>query len=69
MKKLILVVTVLVAFSFASCKKDHTCICKSGTLQVEEDNYLAKKKQAKDHCNAMEESYRNKGADVTCELQ
>jgi hypothetical protein len=69
MKKLVLVVTVLVAFSFTSCKKDHTCICKSGTLQVAEPTSHATKKDARDQCNALEESYRNKGADVTCELE
>jgi hypothetical protein len=69
MKKLILVVTVLVTFSFASCKKDHTCVCKSGTLQVADPTSHSTKKQANDDCRTLEESYRNKGADVTCELQ
>jgi len=27
MKKLLLFVAVVTAFSFASCKKDHTCTC------------------------------------------
>lgn len=27
MKKLLLLVAVFTAFSFASCKKDHTCTC------------------------------------------
>jgi hypothetical protein len=69
MKKLILVVTVLVAFSFASCKKDHTCICKSGSLQVADPTSHTTRKKAKDECKALEESYTNRGADVTCELE
>jgi hypothetical protein len=69
MKKLVLVITVLAAFSFASCKKDHTCVCKSGTLQVASNVSHNTKKKVSDECSAMEESYRNKGADVTCGLE
>jgi hypothetical protein len=67
MKKLILVVMVL--FAFASCKKDRVCVCTSGTLQVADPTTYQTKKKAKDDCNALEESYRNKGSDVTCELE
>jgi hypothetical protein len=31
MKKVVLFVAVISAFSFASCKKDHTCTCTSVT--------------------------------------
>ncbi len=31
MKKVLLFVAVVSAFSFASCKKDHTCTCTSVT--------------------------------------
>jgi hypothetical protein len=69
MKKLMLVVIVLSAFSFASCKKDHNCVCKSGSIQVASTVSHNTKKKVNDECSALEESYRNKGADVTCGLE
>ena len=42
MKKIVLFVAVISAFSFASCKKDHTCTCTSSGVTTSTDpNYVA----------------------------
>ncbi len=56
MKKIILLLAVVSAFSFASCKKDHTCTCTyvtnpGGSTWTDVTTYTkAKKGDAMSHC-------------------
>ncbi|HSH65234.1 MAG TPA: hypothetical protein VLB84_05410 [Bacteroidia bacterium] len=68
MKKSIVLVAVIAAFSFASCKKDYTCVCKYAGLESSSTIKNTKKK-AKDACSALEDNYKNYGADVSCEIK
>jgi hypothetical protein len=52
MKKVILFVAVIIAASFASCKKDYACKCTAGSVSVTGDKFNNTKKKAKDECTA-----------------
>ena len=68
MKKSIVLIAVLAAFSFASCKKDYTCVCKYSGLEVK-TTIKDTKKKAKDACNALTSTYQSNGAAVTCNIE
>ena len=76
MKKITLLAAVLVTASFASCKKDRVCSCKSDQPGATADEITfidAKKSQAKANCLSYSYSYDNGTATqtvkVTCELK
>ncbi len=73
MKKITLLAAVVIAASFASCKKDYTCVC---TVPASSSSYYAgtsytydlgkiKKKDAKASCEAAGATWINLGG--TCE--
>ncbi len=76
MKKITLLATVLVAISFASCKKDRTCTCKSSAgTEVSKITYTkARKGDARAACLSYKTDYTNPltggttTEEVTCEL-
>ncbi|MBA4240665.1 MAG: hypothetical protein C0448_08060 [Sphingobacteriaceae bacterium] len=55
MKKLTLSVLALAAISFASCKKDYTCVCKYKSSNIEASRTTIKDTQdnAKSTCTAL----------------
>lgn len=57
MKKITLLAAVVIAASFASCKKNYTCVCtytSGGTTETYTyDLGKIKKKDAKDNCNTV----------------
>lgn len=73
MKKIVLFVAVFAAFSFASCKKDHTCTCTtvsgsySGTPQV---TTFPKSTKAAARANCLSSTQVNSGvtSTTTCTL-
>jgi hypothetical protein len=67
MNKLFMVATLLVATTFASCKKDYTCSC-TGAFPIEIALKDAKKKDAKDACEKAQATYSLVGA-TTCTLK
>lgn len=71
MKKITLLAAVVIAASFASCKKDYTCVC-TGTSSVYNSSYTfdlgkIKKKDAKSSCDAAGASWSSIG--YTCEAK
>jgi hypothetical protein len=58
MKKLTLSALALVAISFASCKKDYTCVCNYKGSNVESSRSTIKdtKDNAKSTCTALSSS-------------
>ena len=71
MKKITLLAAVVIAASFASCKKDYTCVC-TGTSSVYNSSYTfdlgkIKKKDAKASCDAAGSSWSSIG--YTCEAK
>ena len=79
MKKTVLFIAVLSAFSFASCKKDRTCTCvstpTSGTATTTKTVYYkAKKHDVRNKCVGYQTTTENSGvtstgSNVTCELK
>lgn len=71
MKKGLLFVAVIAAFSFASCKKDRVCTCVSsnggGTSVVTYTD--AKKGDAKAACLTYTETYNGTTETKTCTLK
>lgn len=66
MKKMTLLAAVVVAFTFASCKKDYTCECTatSGGVSVSATTTIKDtKKKAKDACTAKATT------GVTCDIK
>ncbi len=55
MKKLTLSVLALVAISFASCKKDYTCVCywKGSSVESSRTNIKDTKDNAKSSCSNL----------------
>ncbi len=75
MKKITLLAVAFIAISFASCKKDRVCTCKSGGVEVKKVTYTkAKKGDARAACLSYKSDSVNPftGAttttEVTCEL-
>ncbi len=71
MKKITLLAAVIVAASFASCKKNYTCTC-SGTYNGVSGTYTydlgkIKKKDAKSSCDAAGSTWVTVG--YTCEAK
>ena len=67
MKKLMMLIGVLVAFSFASCKKYHNCVCTT-TLGTEVTTSIkATNEKAKNKCEAQSETVGN--VEKTCNIQ
>jgi hypothetical protein len=66
MKKTITLITVLIAFSFASCKKEHDCVCTSTFGTEVTTSIKATKKKAKTKCEAQSED--NGKYVVTCKI-
>ncbi|HET8963453.1 MAG TPA: hypothetical protein VFM99_06125 [Chitinophagales bacterium] len=69
MKKSIILVAVIAAFSFASCKKDYTCVCKSAGIEVARTTIKDTKKKAKDACTGLSDNYKSLGADISCDVE
>lgn len=71
MKKITLLAAVIVAASFASCKKDYTCVCTftdAGTTSTYTyDLGKIKKKDAKASCDAAGAAWVTLGA--SCEAK
>ena len=67
MKKSIFVVAVLAAFTFASCKKDHVCVCKVNGTEYKRLTIKDTKKKAKETCETNNQVVL--GNSVTCELE
>ena len=61
MKKVILFTAVVIAGSFASCKKDYACKCSGTIVPATTENET--KKDAKDRCEKMSTSA------YTCEAE
>jgi len=68
MKKSIFIAAALAAFSFASCKKDYTCVCKDDQ-GYEWATYTVHttREKAKDDCNGYDETWANYDAVCTIE--
>ena len=73
MKKITLLAAVVIAASFASCKKNYTCVC-TGTQSGSTASYSytydlgkIKKKDAKSTCNSVGASWVTIGG--TCEAK
>ncbi|MEO6902271.1 MAG: hypothetical protein ABI315_03860 [Bacteroidia bacterium] len=69
MKKLILAVAVIAAL--ASCKKERTCSCTSGTLITINKDYQVNdtKSKAKTFCDDKQIEIRKVASDATCMLK
>ena len=67
MKKLTVLTVVLAAFSFASCKKERTCVCTTNVGTEVSTSERATKKKAKSHCEAK--STTSGGLTTTCKIQ
>lgn len=68
MKKSIFVVAALAAFSFASCKKDYSCVCKdSSGYSWGSYTVHTTKKKAKDLCSDYDATWSMYNA--TCEIE
>jgi hypothetical protein len=67
MKKSITLIAVLVAFSFASCKKERTCVCTSTFGTEITTSIKASKKKAKNQCEAKSEDAGQ--YTVTCKIK
>jgi hypothetical protein len=71
MKKITLLASVVIAASFASCKKDYTCVCTytyAGTTETYTyDLGKIKKKDAKASCDAAGSLWVSAGG--TCEAK
>ncbi len=72
MKKITLLAAVVVASTFASCKKNYTCVCTgsqtgSGSYTYTYDLGKIKKKDAKSTCNSVGASWVTIGG--TCEAK
>ena len=71
MKKGLLFVAVLSAFSFASCKKDHTCTCQSDTPGSTANvvTYTkCKKGDARAACLSSKSTYSGVTVTTTCTI-
>jgi len=68
MKKSIFIVAALAAFSFASCKKDYTCTCKSGSTELGSYTINTTKKKSKDSCEEQEAQWQAYSSDVQCTI-
>jgi hypothetical protein len=75
MKKVLLFVAVIAAFSFASCKKDHTCTCTTTSTQPGSTSYTsvktytkAKKGDAKKACASYTQPNGSYTETTTCSL-
>lgn len=75
MKKLLLCVAVVSAFSFASCKKDHTCTCTTTHTDGTPSSTMvytvidSKKADAKKMCIDRTETSGGDTETSTCELK
>lgn len=58
-------VAAVAVLGLASCKKDYTCECDNGEITITEKYQDTKKKDAKESCEALDETY---GSSTTCEL-
>ncbi len=67
MKKITLLAAVVIAASFASCKKDYTCVCTSNSVSYTYDLGKIKKKDAKASCDAAGASWISIGG--SCEAK
>lgn len=69
MKKLILAVAVIAAF--ASCKKERTCTCTSGSIITVNKDYQVNetKSKAKEFCENKEVEIKKVASDATCMLK
>ena len=58
---------VLVAFSFASCKKERECVCTTNLGTEQTTTIKATKKKAKNKCEAQSETVGT--TEKTCKIQ
>ena len=69
MKKALLFVAVISAFSVTSCKKDRTCTCTDSTGGSSVRIYTkSKKSQAEAACLSYTETYNSVTVTTTCSL-
>ena len=67
MKKVLLFIAVVSAFSFASCKKDRTCTCTGANPSVTTYKQ-SKKAAARAHCLSYTETVGAATLTTTCTL-
>ena len=69
MKKTVLFIAVISAFSFASCKKDHVCTCITAGGSSQITTYPnSSKSAARAHCLSYNQSYNGGTYTTTCTL-
>lgn len=68
MKGVFVFIVGMVVFSFASCKKEYTCVCRYKNVQSI-TSFNETKKKAANACDGLGYQYRNNGANVTCRLE
>ena len=72
MKKLVLSIAVVSAFSFASCKKDHTCTCidsTAGSIATVDVYPKSSKAAARANCLSYTQTYSGVTVTTTCTLK
>ena len=72
MKKVLLLVAVVSAFSFVSCKKDRVCSCISDTpgATANEVTYIkSKKNNALENCMSTKQTIGTPVVTITCTLK
>ena len=68
MKKTVLFIAVISAFSFASCKKDHVCTCVTGGSSKITTYPNSSKSAARAHCLSYNETDNGIMVTTTCSL-
>lgn len=63
----VLFLMMIIAISFSSCKKDWLCECISDSREVRAGFIDTKRKDAKDACDQIKNSFS--GSAVTCTLK
>ena len=69
MKKIFLFIAVVSAFSFASCKKDRTCTCTTGSATEVYTITQARKSDAKKECISSSKTNGGVTVTTTCTLK
>ncbi|MDQ3046008.1 MAG: hypothetical protein M3R27_00545 [Bacteroidota bacterium] len=69
MKKSIFIVAALAAFSFASCKKDYTCVCRDGSTEYQRYTIRTTKSKSKDVCAEQEANWNTAYPGVSCSIE
>lgn len=67
MKKSMVLIVVMTAFSLASCKKYHDCVCRTTVGTIETTSIKATKKKARNKCEAQSETVGN--SEKVCKIE